>query len=71
MNRETIKLVSFIEQNEQYTQELKEARGKFSNYKDFTNKVGYIVMGLLNTEKEFFDYPRNDIELSKIVALYF
>ena len=71
MNRETMKIVSFIEQNEQYKGKLISIRERFPNYKDFMNQVGYVIMEILSNERQFYDYPRNDIQISKIVDLYF
>ncbi len=70
MNKETTKIVEFIE-NSRYKSKIEEVRARFSNYKDFSNQTGYVIMDILNNEREFYDYPRNDIELSKIVELYF
>lgn len=71
MNRETAKIISFIETSDIYKEKFKVTRSKYSNFKDFRNQAGYIVMEILNSEKEFFDYPRKDIEILKIVELYF
>lgn len=71
MNKETKKILKFIEETPQWFEKLKAIRAKNSNYKDFFNQIGYLLMELLNTEKNFFDYPREKIEISKIANLYF
>ena len=71
MNKETLKLFEFMVDNPEWINKLKQKREHFSNYKDFYNQAGYVIMELLNTEKKFFDYPRKDIQISKIADLYF
>lgn len=71
MNRETKKILNFIQQTPSWESRLEVLRKKHSNYKDFFNQIGYLLMELLNTEKAFFDYPRERIEISKIANLYF
>lgn len=71
MNRETRKLIDFLNENDQYTTKLRTLREKHNNYKDFSNQVLYVIQEVLNTEKKFFDYPRNKIDLFIITNLYF
>lgn len=70
MNKETEKLLKYIVESP-YHQELSDLRRRNSNYKEFFNKAGYVIQKLLNTEQQFFDYPRRKVELDKIVELYF
>lgn len=70
MNKETEKIVKFIEKSH-YKDDLNKLRKQCPNYKDFFNQAGYVVQSLLNTEQQFFDYPRRKVELDKIIELYF
>lgn len=64
MNRETRKLVNFIESNPEWKEKIKNLEKK--NSKEYYFQVGYCIMDLLSTEKQFFDYPRKKIEFDKL-----
>jgi hypothetical protein len=71
VNKETLKLFEYMVNNPEWINRIKDERNKTSNYKDFQIKTGLILVELLETESQFYDYPRNDIEIKKIVDLYF
>lgn len=71
MNRETRKVIDFINDTPEYTNKVQELRKKFSNHKDFSNQVLYLVQEILNTQKKFYDYPRHKIDLFVISNIYF
>ena len=71
MNKETKKVYDFIQQDEQLKQKVKSLRSKHNNFKDFYNQVGYVIMDILNRNKQFHDYPRNKIEIVKIAEMFF
>lgn len=71
MNKETLKVFEFMVNNPKWVNKVKETKVRFPNYKDFYNQAGYLIMEILSTEKEFMDYPRNDINIKKIVDMYF
>lgn len=71
MNKETLKLFEFMVNNPKWISKIKEKRQQYPNYKDFYNQAGYILMEILTTEKQFFDYPRDRINVKKLVDMYF
>ncbi len=71
MNQETQRLYDFIENNKEYKDKILLNKEKYSNFKDFFNQTGYVIMDILSTEKEFFGYPRNKIELDIITERFF
>lgn len=71
MNNKTKKIVDFIDSNEKYINKILELKQKYSNSKDFfENLIKYVVMDILNSNKEFYDYPRSQIELDEIIRRY-
>lgn len=71
MNKETLKLFEFMVNNPKWINKLKTERQLKNNYKDFTQVTEQIINEILTTEKQFYDYPKNNIQLNKIVSMYF
>jgi len=72
MNSKTTKIVNFINTNDKYKNKIAELRSKYTNSKDFgEHMLKYVVMEILKTEKQFYDYPRKDIQLDEIMRRYF
>jgi hypothetical protein len=71
MNTRTKKIVEFIDSNEKYNNKIIELKQKYNNSKDFfDHMLKYVIMDILNTQKQFFDFPRNEIQLDEIVRRY-
>lgn len=71
MNTRTKKIVEFIDNNEKYKDKIIELRQKNKNSKDFFDVLlKYVIMDILNTEKQFYDFPRKEIQLDEIVRRY-
>lgn len=71
MNQETLRVFNFMVNNPKWITKIKETKIIHNNYKDFYLQTSSIVLELLATEPEFYDYPRDEINIKKIVDLYF
>ncbi len=71
MTRENTKILNFIKTNDNYMKKIKTARLKHNNNKDFTNQILYIVMDLVNTEKQFYGVNRKNIDVVQLSKEFF
>lgn len=72
MNARTNKIVEFIESNGEYKKKVEDLRTRHANSKDFfDHMLKYVIMDILNTQKQFYDFPRNEIQLDEIMRRYF
>ena len=71
MTKETKKILSFIESDETSQAKLKELSESHTNFKDFYNQTGYVIMDIVNTNKDFHNLSRNNIEIDLISERYF
>lgn len=71
MNKETQRIYDFINSSEELKNKIKSLRSKHNNFKDFYNQIGYVIMDVLNRNKQFHDYARNKIEIVKIAEMFF
>ena len=71
MNKESRKIIEFIDSDDLTTEKLEEIKKRFTNSRDFTNQIGYLVMEIVNTNQEFYQLNRNKLEIEKISERYF
>lgn len=71
MNKISEKILKYINNNDKYKNEIIVKRHSFTNVKDFTNQVGYIIMDIVSREKKFFDVDRRDIDVNAIAQELF
>lgn len=72
MNARTDKIVKFIDNSPEYQSKINELRKKYANSRDFfDNMLKYVIMDILNTQKQFFDFPRKEIQFDELVKRYF
>jgi len=71
MNKNTLRLFNYMVSNPKWISRIKETRQKYPNYKDFYNESCKIVLELIQTEKQFYDYPKDNVNIKKIVDMYF
>ena len=71
MNRETKKLLEYIDNSIEYKDKLTEIQTTYPNFRDFYNQVGYIIMDIVNTNKQFHNLSRNNIEIELITERFF
>lgn len=71
MNRDTERIVKFIDGDPSRLMTIQNLRRESNNSKDFQQEVKLFIVNILNTEKKFFDYPRDKIEIEKIAEYYF
>lgn len=70
MNKETNKVLKFLENNPIELKKVRELKRKHTNYKDFYNQFGYLIMEILNT-KEFINLSRKAVDLEFLTDKYF
>lgn len=71
MNKDTLRIFNFMVNNPNWIAKLKDKRQTYPNYKDFYRESSEVILELLETEKEFYDYPRDNVNIKKIVDMYF
>lgn len=71
MNRETLKVFEYMVNNDKWLEKIKQKRRSYPNYKDFLKQSMEVIDELLATEKKFYDYPRNEVNIKQIVDMYF
>lgn len=71
MNLETNKILSYIDKSGFYLDKVYDLRKKHNNIKDFQMMFGYVVMEILNENKEFIHLNRNKIELPELAHMFF
>lgn len=64
MNKETIKILTYIQNSENYKKKVKNLYKR--NSKDFSNQVLYVIMEIVSTEKKFFGMDRSKIDINAI-----
>lgn len=70
MNKETNKVLKFLENNPIELKKVREMKLKHTNYKDFYNQFGYVIMNILNN-KEFVNVSRKNVDLEFLTDKYF
>jgi len=71
MNKETKKVLKYIDNNPEIEQKLKTLGKKFNNFKDFYNQTGYVIMDIVNRNKEFYTLDRTRIDIYTVSERYF
>lgn len=70
MNRITKKIYDGLNNNG-YMKRIILKRETTNNTKDFEVQVGYIIMDMVNREKQFFDIDRSEIDIARIAQELF
>ncbi len=63
MTQETKKVLNYIKMNTKYKGQIAIQRRTYSNLKDFTNQVSYIVKTMVDNEEKLFGINRKKIDV--------
>lgn len=71
MNKETTQILDYINKSGHYLDKIGELRLIHNNLKDFTFKINYLIMSIVNEEERFFNMSRKNIDLQEIANKFF